>query len=155
MFNGSGLSITKTILLLPKARQNGMKRPHRGLVKRHGRPGKRTELARAKDKRSKNLHLTGGGLAGVLLFTLHVITACDTNSSRNLSTPGDWTDSIFNAGLTIADFEYNHPDSKKETVTAAVWYPTQEEPQPYIYYKVDLFQQTRTRRVQRLPCYCR
>ena len=123
MFNGNGLSITKTILLLPKAQQNGMKRPHKGLVKRYGRPGKRTELARTKDKRSKNLHLTGGGLAGVLLPTLLVIIACDANFSHNLPTPGDWTDSIFNVGLTTADLEYNHPDDKKETVTTAIHLP--------------------------------
>jgi len=40
---------------------------------------------------------------------------------------------IYNVGLAILDFEYHRPDGEKETVTVAVWYPTEEEPQPYVY----------------------
>jgi len=40
----------------------------------------------------------------------------------------------FQPGLTIVDLAYTRPDGNKETVTAAIWYPTEEKPRPYTYY---------------------
>ncbi len=39
----------------------------------------------------------------------------------------------YNVGLTIIDFDYITPRGKREVITTAVWYPTQEKPQLYTY----------------------
>jgi len=43
----------------------------------------------------------------------------------------------FNVGLNIVVFEYSYPNGDKETLTAAIWYPTKEQQQPYIYHTTE------------------
>ena len=40
----------------------------------------------------------------------------------------------YNVGLTTMDFDYVNIHGKKEIITAAVWYPTEEEPHLYTYH---------------------
>ncbi|MBU1870572.1 dienelactone hydrolase family protein, partial [Patescibacteria group bacterium] len=42
---------------------------------------------------------------------------------------------LFNPGLNIMDFDFNNSiTGKKEKITAAVWYPTDAEPQSFVYH---------------------
>lgn len=40
----------------------------------------------------------------------------------------------YNAGLTIIDLPYTTVKGKSETITTAVWYPTQQEPKQFTYH---------------------
>lgn len=46
---------------------------------------------------------------------------------------GNSAPQVFQVGLKILDFEYKRPNRPKETVTVAVWYPTDKEPSRYVY----------------------
>ncbi|MFH1392562.1 MAG: hypothetical protein ABIG90_02700, partial [bacterium] len=49
--------------------------------------------------------------------------------------------SAFNPGLKIIDFDFHNPVTKQEeTITAAVWYPTDTEPQSFVYHDAEDFQ---------------
>lgn len=48
--------------------------------------------------------------------------------------PGDCRAQSYNVGLRIMDFEYERADGENETVTVAVWYPTEETAGTYIYH---------------------
>ena len=39
----------------------------------------------------------------------------------------------YSAGLKIVDFTYEYPDGASETLTTAVWYPSDEKEEPYRY----------------------
>ena len=48
---------------------------------------------------------------------------------------------VFNAGLKIVDFNfYNSITNQSEIITAAVWYPTDTEPQSFIYHDAEDYQ---------------
>jgi len=40
----------------------------------------------------------------------------------------------FNVGLRIVELEYRHPSGRKQAMAAAVWYPTETPPRPFIYH---------------------
>jgi len=75
---------------------------------------------------------------------LVVAVACAPEKDSNIILSSPSTDELltsesgpFNVGLKIVDFEYSYPDGKKETLSAAIWYPTEEQPRPYIYHTTE------------------
>jgi predicted dienelactone hydrolase len=40
----------------------------------------------------------------------------------------------FNVGLRIIEFVRSHRDGDREVLTAAIWYPSEEEPRPFTYH---------------------
>ncbi len=46
----------------------------------------------------------------------------------------------YNVGLRIFDFDYVNIHGKKEIITAAVWYPTQDAPSPFTYHTTKDYQ---------------
>ncbi|MFH1713289.1 MAG: hypothetical protein ABH896_03835 [Candidatus Jacksonbacteria bacterium] len=56
--------------------------------------------------------------------------------------PTDQTELVaFNPGLKIMDFNFHNPiTNQEETITAAVWYPTDAEPKPFVYHDAEDYQ---------------
>lgn len=72
-------------------------------------------------------------LVRALFFVLCIPAATAPGFAQTLLS-NDHDDKTFHVGLRIADFECNHPNGEKELVTVALWYPTEEEPQPFTYH---------------------
>jgi len=50
-------------------------------------------------------------------------------------------ETLFNPGLRLMDFNFhNSITNQEETITAAVWYPTDAEPQSFVYHDVEDYQ---------------
>lgn len=48
-------------------------------------------------------------------------------------------DKTFNVGLRLMDSDFSHPKGGKQTITVAVWYPTEQAPQPFTYHAEETF----------------
>lgn len=67
-----------------------------------------------------------------LLFILSFIISGTPAFGQGLL-ENNYEEIIYNVGLKIVDFEYEHLDGEIETVTTAIWYPTEESQQTFTY----------------------
>ena len=78
----------------------------------------------------------------VILIVFAIAIGRRIGQRRQLVTPQSAPPvSAFNPGLKIMDFDFhNSITDKQETITAAVWYPTDAEPQSFVYHDAEDYQ---------------
>jgi predicted dienelactone hydrolase len=68
-----------------------------------------------------------------LVFTLVAGLLLAGTPSRS-ATSRNGQGGAFNVGLRIVELEYRHANGRKQTMAAAVWYPTETPPHPFTYH---------------------